>query len=104
VEVDGEAKLLAKDDERTSIDDERDIRKMKMARLLETVLTPLFFFFSDEKCFRMAVGVALSCGVSLVQANTNTPIQTCPTFSLRTNQYQHRSLAKSPKLNQLLYI
>jgi hypothetical protein len=60
VEVDGEAKLLAKDDERTSIDDERDIRKMKMARLLETVLTPLFFFFSDEKCFRMAVGVALN--------------------------------------------
>jgi hypothetical protein len=49
VEVDGEAKLLAKDDERTSIDDERDIRKMKMARLLETVLTPLFFFFLAMK-------------------------------------------------------
>jgi hypothetical protein len=46
VEVDGEAKLLAKDDERTSIDDERDIRNMKTARLLETVLTPLFFFLA----------------------------------------------------------
>jgi hypothetical protein len=46
VEVDGESELLAKDDEHTSIDDERDIRGMKMTRLLEMVLTSLFFFLA----------------------------------------------------------
>jgi hypothetical protein len=45
-EVDGESELLAKDDEHTSIDDERDIRGMKMTRLLEMVLTSLFFFLA----------------------------------------------------------
>jgi hypothetical protein len=40
VEVDGESELLAKDDEHTSIDDERDIRALEM------VLTSLFFFLA----------------------------------------------------------
>jgi hypothetical protein len=38
-----EAELLAKVDERKGIDDERDIREMKMTRMLGTILTVFFF-------------------------------------------------------------
>jgi hypothetical protein len=63
--VDGEAELLVKDDEHRGIDDEcrgiddeGDIRGMKRARLLETILTTFFFF--------LVIKIVLDCLLELL--------------------------------------